>query len=60
MNMVTLAWIVHTRYLLQEPQQFITNLPEDAMPDLVQDTTVKKETGKAYPDHNLIFKNISV
>ena len=29
------------------------------MPDQVQDTTVKKETGKVNPDHNLIFKNIT-
>ena len=29
------------------------------MPDLHQDTTMKKETGKANPDHNLIFKNIA-
>ena len=28
------------------------------MPDLLQDTTMKKETDKADPDHNLIFKNI--
>ena len=57
--MVTLSWIVHTRYLLGEPQQFITNLSEVTMPDQVQDTTMKKETGKANPDHNLIFKNIT-
>ena len=47
MNIVTLSWIVHTRYLLQEPQQFITNLPEVAKPGKVQDTTIKTDTGKA-------------
>ena len=41
------------------PQQFITNLPEIAMPDQVQDTTIKKETVKADPDHNLTFENIA-
>ena len=40
-NMVTLPWIIHTRYLLQEAQQFITNLPEVAMPDPVHDKTMK-------------------
>ena len=59
MNTVTLSWIVHTRYLLQEPQQFTTNLPEVIMPKHVQDTTMKTETGKANPDHNLIFTNIA-
>ena len=29
------------------------------MPDLLQDTTVRKETGEANPDHNLIFENIA-
>ena len=29
------------------------------MPDLLQDTTVKKETGEANPDHNLSFENIT-
>ena len=57
--MVTLSWIVHTRYLLQEPQQFITNLPEVAMPNPVQNTTMKRVTGKGDPDHNLIFENIA-
>ena len=57
--MVTLSWIVHTRYLLQKPQQFITNLPEVPLPDLVQDTTMKKEKGEANLDHNLIFENIA-
>ena len=59
MNRVTLSWIVHTRYLLQEPQQLITNPPEVTMPDQVQDTIMTKETGEANPDHNLIFKNIT-
>ena len=58
MNMFTLSSIVHTRYLLLEPQQLITNLPDIAMLDQVQDTTVKTETGKANPDHNLIFEYI--
>ena len=29
------------------------------MPDLLQDTTVKKETGKGNQDHNLLFKKIT-
>ena len=61
MNMVTLSWIVHTGYLLQEPQQLITNpnLTEATMPDQVQGTTVKTGTGKIDPDHNLIFTDIT-
>ena len=30
------------------------------MLDLLQDATMKKETGKVDQDHNLIFKNIAV
>ena len=62
MNMVTLSWIVYTGYLLLEPQQIITNpnLPEGAMPDQVQDKTMKTGTGKVDPDHNLIFASIAV
>ena len=61
MNMVTLSWIVHTGYLLQEPQQIITNpnITEATMPDQVQGTTVKTGTGKVDPDHNLIFTDIT-
>ena len=61
MSMVTLSWIVHTGYLLQEPQQIITNpnLTEAAMPDQVHNTTMKTETGKVNPDHNLIFTGIA-
>ena len=61
MNMVTLSWIVHTGYLLQEPQQNITNqiLTEATMPDQVQGTTMKTGTGKAVPDHNPIFTDIT-
>ena len=57
--MVTLSWIIHSRYLIQEPQQLTTNLPEVAIEDQVQDTTVKTETGKANPNHSLIFKDIT-
>ena len=57
MGMVTLSWIIHTGYLLQEPQQIITNpnLTEATTPDQVQGTTVKTGIGKVIPDHNLIF-----
>ena len=57
--MVTLSWIAQTRYLLQEPQQLTTNLPEAAMPDQVQDTTMKTEAGEGNPYHSLIFKDIA-
>ena len=59
MNMVTLSWIVHTWYPLQEPQQFIMNLSEVTKSDQVQDSTMKKETGEANLDHDLIFENIA-
>ena len=61
MSMVTLSWIVHTGYLLQEPQQIITNtnLTDAAMPDQVQGTIMKTGTGKVIPDHNLIFTDIA-
>ena len=61
MNMVTLSWIVHTGYLLQEPKQLITNpnITEATMPDQVQGTTVKTGTGKVDPDHNLIFADFT-
>ena len=57
MNMATLSWIVHIGYLLQEPQQLITNpnLLEVTMLDQVQGTTVKTGTGEVNPDHDLIF-----
>ena len=59
--MVTLSWIAHTGNLLWEPHQNITNpnLTEAAMPDQVQDNTMKTGTGKVIPDHNLIFKDIT-
>ena len=53
MNMVTVSWTVHTRYLLQDLQQLTTNLTEVTMPDSVQNTTVKIETGEADSDHSL-------
>ena len=61
MNMVTLSWIVHTGYLLQESQQLISNpnLTEATMPDQVQGTTVKTGTSKVDPYHNLIFADIA-
>ena len=60
--MVTLSWIAHIGYLLQETQQSITNpnLTEAAMPDQVQGTTMKTGTGEVVPDHNLIFTDITV
>ena len=59
--MVTLSWIAQTGYLLQEPQQNITNpnLPEATMPDQVHDTTMKTGTGEVDPDCNLIFVDIA-
>ena len=59
--MVTLSWIVCLGYLLQEPQQIITNpnLTEAAMPDQVQGTAVKTGIGEVIPDHNLIFTDIA-
>ena len=54
MSMVTLSWIVHIGYLLQECQQNITNpdLTEAAPLDEVQDTTMKIGTGKVIPNHS--------
>ena len=51
MNIVTLSWIVHTGYVLQEPQQLITNpnLMEATMPDQVQGMSMKTGTGKIDP-----------
>ena len=57
--MVTLSWIAHTKYLLQEPQQFITNPPEVTTPDPVQDIAMKTGTGEVNPDHIHIFENIA-
>ena len=61
MSTVTLSWIVHPGYLPQEPQQIITNpnLTETALPDQVQDTTMKTGTGEVIPGHNLIFTDIT-
>ena len=61
MSMVTLSWIVHTGYLLWEPQQNITNpdLTEAIPPDQVQGTTMKTGTGKVVPGHNLFFTEIA-
>ena len=60
-TVVTLSWIVHTGFLIQEPQQIITNpnLTEATMPDHVHVTTIKKGTGNVNPDHNLIFTDIT-
>ena len=48
-------------YLLQEPQQIITNpdLTEATMPDQVHETTMKTGTGEVNPDHNLSFADIT-
>ena len=61
MRMVTLSWIVHTGYLLWEPQQSTTNPDHTkaAIPGQVQDTTMKTGTGKAVPDQNIIFTDIT-
>ena len=59
MNMVTLSWTVHTRYLLWKLQWLTTNLTGVTIQDQVQDTTMNTETGKADPDHSLIFKDIT-
>ena len=61
MSMVIWSWIVHKGYLLQEPQQNITNsdLTEATMSDQVQGNIVKKGTGEVIPDHNLIFTDIA-
>ena len=58
-NMVMSSWTAHTRYLLQELQQLTTNLMGITMPDWVQDTIMKTETGKADPDHNPTTKDIT-
>ena len=62
MSMVTLSWIVHTGYLLWEPQQNTTNLDhtETTLPGQGQDTTIKTGTGKVIPGHNHIFTDITV
>ena len=59
MSMVTLSWIAHTVYLLQEPQQNITNSDhtEGVPSGQVQDTTVK--TGTVIPGHNLTFTDMT-
>ena len=58
-NIVTLSWTAHTEYLLQEPQQHITNSTKVTTPNQFQGTTVKIETGKADPDHSPTFKDIT-
>ena len=61
MSMVTLSWIVHTGYLLWEPQQSTTN-PDHTKattPGQVPDTTMKTGTGKVIPGHNHIFTDIT-
>ena len=57
MSIVTLSWIVHTGYLLQEPQQNTTNPDhtEAILPGQVQDTTMKTGTDEVIPGHNHIF-----
>ena len=59
--MVTLSWIVHTGYLLWEPQQNITytDLTVATPLDQVQDTTVNTGTGEVLLDHDLIFTDIT-
>ena len=61
MSMVTLSWIAHTGYLLQEPQQNVTNpdITEATLPDQAQDITMKTGTGKVIPGHNIIFTDIT-
>ena len=61
MSMVILSWIAQTGYLLQEPQQNITNpdCTEATLLDQVQDTTVKTGIGEVIPSHNLIFTDIA-
>ena len=60
-SIVTSSWIVHTVYLLWEPQQNITkpDLTENTMPDQVQGTTMKTRTGEVIPDHKLICTDIA-
>ena len=61
MSMVALSWIVHTGYLLWEPQQSTTN-PNHTIATTqgqVQDTTKKTGTGEVIPDHSLIFPGIA-
>ena len=57
-NLFTLSLTVHTKYLLQELQQLITNITEITMPGQVQGITVTVETDKADPDHSLTFEDI--
>ena len=61
MNIVTLSWIVHTGYLLLEPQQIITssNLTKATMPDQVLGSTMQTGTGNVNAVHNLIFADIA-
>ena len=57
MSMVILSWIANTGYLLQEPQQNITNLyhTEGTLPAQVQGTTMKTGTGEVILGHNHIL-----
>ena len=59
MKMVAMSWTVCTEYLLLELQQHITNHTKVTMPDQVQETTMKIETGKANPDQSPTFKDIT-
>ena len=58
MSMVTLSWIVHTGYLLQEPGQSTTSPDHTkaAMPG--QDTPIETGTGKVIQGQSHIFTNI--
>ena len=58
-NMVTLSWTVHTKYILQELQQHITNHTRVTMADQVWGITMKIETGEANLDHSPTFENIT-
>ena len=59
-SMATSSWIIHTGYLLQDPQQNITNpgLTEAALIDLVQNTTMRTGTGKGIPYYNHILQTL--
>ena len=61
MSMVILSWIVHTGYLLWEPQQSTTN-PDHTKattPGQVPDTTMKTGTGEVIAGHSHIFTDIA-
>ena len=57
MSIVTLQWIVHTAYLLQEPQQCTAkpNCTKVTTPGQAPDTTMKTGTEEVIPHQNHIF-----